>query len=136
MGHAPGLFIAVPEIDHEPQRQNGALCPPLNLTPGAYVDIIGGAPGRVRVWEPATSPISRARGPSWFLLHPVEAAMTPRIQKNLHQPPSPEPLHVTHRHAAGIDIHAGVHWVAVPPGDAPPPPADHSPNLPAHVRRF
>ena len=47
-----------------------------------------------------------------------------------------EPLHVTHRHAAGIDIHAGVHWVAVPPGDLPPPPADHSPNLPAHVRRF
>src|SRR6516225_7068428 len=62
--------------------------------------------------------------------------MTPRIQKNLRQPPSPEPLRLTHRHAAGIDVHSAVHWVAVPPGDAPPPPADHPANLPAHVRCF
>jgi len=62
--------------------------------------------------------------------------MTPRIQKRLRQPPSHEPLHVTHRHAAGIDVHANVHWVAVPPGDAPLPPPDHPPNLPAHVRSF
>src|SRR5260370_35194283 len=60
--------------------------------------------------------------------------MTPRIQKNLRQPPSPEPLRVTHRHAAGIDIHANVHWVAVPPEDAPPPPANHPANRPKHVR--
>jgi len=65
-----------------------------------------------------------------------EAAMTPRIQKRLRQPPSHEPLHVTHRHAAGIDVHANVHWVAVPPADAPTPPADHPANLPAHVRSF
>jgi transposase len=62
--------------------------------------------------------------------------MTPRIQKNLRQPPSPEPLRVTHPHAAGIDVHAAIHWVAVPPGDAPPPSADHPPHLPAHVRSF
>jgi hypothetical protein len=62
--------------------------------------------------------------------------MTPRIQKRLRQSPSPEPLHVTHRHAAGIDVHANVHWVAVPPADAPTPPADHPANLPAHVRSF
>ena len=62
--------------------------------------------------------------------------MTPRIQKRLRQPTSHEPLHVTHRHAAGIDIHANVHWVAVPPEDAPLPPPDHPPNLPAHVRSF
>ena len=62
--------------------------------------------------------------------------MTPRIQKHLRQPPSPEPLRLTHAHAAGIDVHAAVHWVAVPPGDAPPPPADHPANLPAHVRCF
>jgi transposase len=62
--------------------------------------------------------------------------MTPRIQKRLRQPPSHEPLHVTHRHAAGIDVHANVHWVAVPPEDAPLPPPDHPPNLPAHVRSF
>jgi hypothetical protein len=47
-----------------------------------------------------------------------------------------ESLHVTNRHAAGIDIHANVHWVAVPPEDAPPLPADHPANLPAHVRSF
>src|SRR6516164_10373505 len=48
----------------------------------------------------------------------------------------PEPLRVTHPHAAGIDIHAGIHWVAVPPGDAPPPAPDHAPHLLAHVRSF
>ena len=48
----------------------------------------------------------------------------------------PEPLRVTHPHAAGIDIHAAIHWVAVPPGDAPPPAPDHPPHLPAHVRSF
>jgi len=62
--------------------------------------------------------------------------MTPRHQKKLRQPRSAEPLHVTHRHAAGIDVHSAVHWVAVPPEDAPPPPADHPANLPAHVRSF
>jgi transposase len=66
----------------------------------------------------------------------VEAAMTPRIQKNLRQRPSPEPLRVAHRHAAGIDVHAAAHWVAVPPEDAPPPPANHPTNLPPNVRRF
>jgi hypothetical protein len=71
-----------------------------------------------------------------FFSIPVEAAMTPRKQKPLCQPPSPEPLRVTHPHAAGIDVHAAVHWVAVPPGDAPPPPPDHPPHLPAHVRCF
>ena len=62
--------------------------------------------------------------------------MTPRKQKNLRQPPSPDVLCVTHPHAAGIDVHAKVHWVAVPAADAPPPPANHPPKLPAHVRSF
>src|SRR4029077_11497766 len=43
---------------------------------------------------------------------------------------------ITHPHAAGIDVHADVHWVAVPPEDAPPAPANHPANLPAHVRSF
>src|SRR5215467_5416292 len=47
-----------------------------------------------------------------------------------------EPLRVTHPHAAGIDVHADVHWVAVPPGAAPPPSPDHPPHLPPHVRPF
>jgi len=62
--------------------------------------------------------------------------MTPRIQKHLRQPRSCERLHVTHVHAAGIDVHANVHWVAVPSEDAPPPPPDHPANLPAQVRSF
>jgi hypothetical protein len=35
--------------------------------------------------------------------------MTPRIQKKLRQARWREQMHVTHRHAAGIDIHANVH---------------------------
>jgi len=62
--------------------------------------------------------------------------MTPRKRKDLRQPPSPDPLRVTNPHAAGIDVHADIHWVAVPPGSAPPPPPGHPPHLPAHVRPF
>jgi transposase len=32
-------------------------------------------------------------------------------------------------HAAGIDVHATVHWVAVPAGDAPAPPPGHPPQV-------
>jgi transposase len=63
--------------------------------------------------------------------------MTPRLSKTLRMPPQPaEPLRVQHPHAAGIDVHAAEHWVAVPAGHAPPPPRDHPPGLPPHVRRF
>ena len=44
--------------------------------------------------------------------------MTPRKQKNGRVVPSPEPLHVANPHAAGIDVHAAEHWVAVPPSPA------------------
>jgi transposase len=62
--------------------------------------------------------------------------MTPRKQKNLRQPPSPDVLRVTHLHAAGIDVHSDVHWVAVPPEDAPPPSPNQPSHVPAHVRSF
>lgn len=62
--------------------------------------------------------------------------MTPRKHKNFRQRPSAQSLHQINPHAAGIDIHAAVHWVAVPPESAPPPPPGHPVNLPAHVRRF
>lgn len=62
--------------------------------------------------------------------------MTPRKHKNLRQPPSPEPLRLTHPCAAGIDVHAAIHWVAVPPQQAPAPPPDHPVGRPAHVRSF
>src|SRR5262249_26350274 len=47
-----------------------------------------------------------------------------------------EPLRVHNPHAAGIDVHAEVHWVAVSPGAAPTPPKDHPANLPPWVRSF
>jgi transposase len=62
--------------------------------------------------------------------------MTPRYQKKEGWPSARARLRVTHPHAAGIDVHATVHWVAVPAGDAPAPPPDHPPNLPPHVRSF
>ncbi len=62
--------------------------------------------------------------------------MTPCPPKKPRPPRRSDALRITHPHAAGIDVHSSVHWVAVPPGDAPPPPADHPAHLPAHVRAF
>ncbi len=59
-----------------------------------------------------------------------------------------ESLHITHPHAAGIDIHAAEHWVCVPADHVPD--AGHAPDLsgsphgsghgsshvPRHVRKF
>jgi len=47
-----------------------------------------------------------------------------------------EGMHLTHRHAAGIDVHATVHVVCVPAQDAPPPPKGHPAQMPANVRSF
>lgn len=49
--------------------------------------------------------------------------MTPRRQKDGRVRRSPEPLCVTHPHAAGIDVHAAMHMVAVPPESEVPAPA-------------
>jgi transposase len=62
--------------------------------------------------------------------------MIPRQPKKPRSPGTTGALRITHPHAAGIDVHAEVHWVAVPPEDAPPAPANHPANLPAHVRSF
>lgn len=95
---------------------SGALCPPVNLVLGGCADIIGGALRRVPVWEIAFAfNASRACGSPFLLFLNWETVMTPRKQKNLRQPLSPEPLQMTNAHAAGIDIHAAIHWVAVPP---------------------
>ena len=67
--------------------------------------------------------------------------MTPRKQKNGRVVPSSEPLRVANPHAAGIDVHAAVHWVAVPSDHVPPPKSGDpgvagAANLPVHVRKF
>jgi transposase len=62
--------------------------------------------------------------------------MTSRKQKNLRMPLQPEALQVRYPHAAGIDVHAREHWVAVPPDHAPAPSASSSQQLPPYVRKF
>jgi transposase len=63
--------------------------------------------------------------------------MTPRKQEDPRLPRQPaKPLPVINPHAAGIDVHAAVHWVAVPAAGCPPPPKDQPANLPAYVRKF
>jgi hypothetical protein len=47
-----------------------------------------------------------------------------------------DPLQVHNPHAVGIDVHADVHWVAVPPGSAPAPPKNQPAHLPPWVRAF
>jgi transposase len=47
--------------------------------------------------------------------------MTPRKTKGLRQPPSADALRVTNPDAAAVDVHAEVHWVAVPPDRDPQP---------------
>jgi transposase len=67
----------------------------------------------------------------------MEAAMTAGKQKNQGKSEQSQALRVSHPHAAGIDVHAKEHWVAVPPNDAPPSsPADRWAHLPPHVRKF
>jgi transposase len=67
--------------------------------------------------------------------------MTPCRQKHGRVVPPPEPLRVANPHAAGIDVHAQAHWVAVPPDHVPPPKTgDSDPGgaatLPPYVRKF
>jgi hypothetical protein len=62
--------------------------------------------------------------------------MTPRDQKTERRPSAQARLRVMNPHAAGIDVHANVHWVAVPAADAPAPSPNHPPNLPPNVRSF
>jgi transposase len=49
--------------------------------------------------------------------------------------PRIDSLPVLDPHCAGIDVHAAVHWVAVPPGSTPPDTAP-APGLPPEVRTF
>ena len=65
--------------------------------------------------------------------------MTSRKPQNGKVKPLPEPLRVANPHAAGIDVHSAVHWVAVPPDHVPSPKAKGTAiesNLPPHVRKF
>ena len=85
-------------------------CPALNLAPGVALTSLVARPrvspfGKLLIDTP---PALAAPCTQPFF---EEAAMTPRIEKKLRQARSREQMHVTHRHAAGIDIHPSVHWV-------------------------
>src|SRR5262245_23193305 len=69
----------------------------------------------------------------------METVMTPRKQKIVRVAPSPDSLRVANPHAAGIDVHAAVHWVAVPADHVPPAKTKNTgstANVPPQVRRF
>ena len=59
--------------------------------------------------------------------------MTPRGGQKFRSSPV-EDLTVKHRHAAGIDVHAAVHFVAVAAEDVPVGFVNPDPKLPAGVR--
>jgi transposase len=62
--------------------------------------------------------------------------MTPHYRSDGSVPAPVEPLRVAHPHAAGIDVHAASHYVAVPPDAVPAGRVNPDPALPAHVRKF
>jgi len=62
--------------------------------------------------------------------------MTPRKGKKFRRSEAVEDLRVTHAHAAGIDVHSAVHFVAVPVADVPQGFINPDAKLPAGVRKF
>lgn len=62
--------------------------------------------------------------------------MTPRGGKRFRPSPRSDDLAVAHRQAAGIDVHAAVHFVAVAAEDVPPGFVNPDAKLPAGVRKF
>jgi transposase len=62
--------------------------------------------------------------------------MTPRSGKAFRPSTPTAELAVTQRHAAGIDVHAAVHFVSVSPADVPAGFNNPDPKLPDGVRKF
>jgi len=62
--------------------------------------------------------------------------MTPQQGKKFRTSAAAEAFTVTDRHAAGIDVHAAVHFVAVPVADVPAGFVNRDPQLPPGVRKF
>lgn len=62
--------------------------------------------------------------------------MTPRKGEKFRTSQTVADLAITHRHAAGIDVHAAVHFVAVPAQDVPAGFTNPDAKLPAGVRKF
>src|SRR5262249_57493794 len=103
----------------------GASCPSVSMVPGAGDHNPGDTLGRDPAWETACTPVAPA--PAALLDIPfsrlVEAVMTPRKDNFPHPQPRSRQvrLQVTNPDAAGVDVGAEAHWVAVPAEPAPQP---------------
>jgi transposase len=62
--------------------------------------------------------------------------MSPRAGKAFRTSERADELAIQYRHAAGIDVHAAVHFVSVPPEDVPAGYVNADAQLPAGVRKF
>jgi transposase len=62
--------------------------------------------------------------------------MLVRYHRDGRVPAAAEPLRLTNAHAAGIDVHAAAHFVAVPPESVLAGSVNDDPQLPNHVRKF
>jgi len=62
--------------------------------------------------------------------------MTPRSGKAFRTSEQADDLAVCQRHAAGVDVHAAVHFVSVAPDDVPAGFRNPDPKLPVGVRKF
>ena len=62
--------------------------------------------------------------------------MSPRSGKAFHTSTEINDLTVTHRHAAGVDVHAAVHFVSVNADDVPASFVNPDAKLPTGVRKF
>jgi hypothetical protein len=98
----------------------GAVCPLMRLVPGAHGDTSGDRHRPDPVWKsPSTPPLPR---PLPLAVSPVmvEVVMAQRQQKQARSRSSLPPQRAAvNLHAAGIDIGADAHDVAVPPRDDP-----------------
>ena len=62
--------------------------------------------------------------------------MTPRKEKRVRVSEPAKTFTLHHRHAAGVDVHSDVHFVAVPPDDMPAGFTNPDARLPPGVRKF
>src|SRR5262245_6093664 len=119
---------------------------PAPLTPTPVPPREGGESRGVRaipVWESVCCSPSRARG-LWypFPVNPFQGGQVmARARKQVRGAGQAEPgkqadLAITHRHAAGIDVHAAEHFVAVASEDVPAGFVNPDHQLPLGVRKF
>src|SRR5215468_3515749 len=110
------------------------------MAPGACDNLVGGAVAAaadVPVWETASDhALPRRRPFPTQRASTVESAMTPQRGKKFRRSEEVADLAVRQRHAAGIDVHAAVHFVAVAAEDVPAGFVNPDAKLPAGVRKF